>query len=129
MCELGALWVATLHFDNHTDLSIFPAFFNECKRVANNMDNILLVGVSLVYALNTCVIFNWLIDFPPLLESEDSRGESRVAATFYLLLFIVIPVFSSFLFTSEPALNESGLFELLPWKPLSRVRHPTRRQR
>ena len=118
----GVSSIATLHIDNRTDMSIFPAFFNECKRVANNLDNLFLAGVTLIYSLNACLIVNWLLDFPSLLECADSRENSLLAASFYFLLFLIIPLFCSFLFTAQPLLNENGVIALLPWKPLNKVR-------
>lgn len=59
--------LATLHIDNRTDLSIFPAFFNECKIRDNNVDNMLMVGISIIYTVNICMLFDWLVNFPPIL--------------------------------------------------------------
>ena len=102
-------------------MSIFPTFFNESKRVANNLDNLFLSSVTLVYSLNCCLIVTWLLDFPSLLECTDFRGDSHIAASFYFLLFFIIPLFCSFLFIAEPLLNENGVIALLPWKPLNKV--------
>ena len=100
---------ATLHIDNRTDLSIFPAFFNECKIRDNNVDNMLMVGISIIYTVNICMLFDWLVNFPPILGS----------GWLYFFLFLAIPIFSLNLFTAEPEVSDSRLFELLPWKPLN----------
>ena len=44
-----------------------------------------------------------------------------VAGWLYFFLFLAIPIFSLNLFTAEPEVSDSRLFELLPWKPLNFV--------
>lgn len=61
---------ATLHIDNRTDLSFLPALINEAKVLMNNMDNILIVAVSIVYAVNSLMLFNWLVDIPGVFNGK-----------------------------------------------------------
>ncbi|CBK21836.2 uncharacterized protein [Blastocystis hominis] len=69
----------------------------------------LLVGVSAIYATNVCMLFSWLVNFPPIFGS----------GFLYVCLFLALPIISLNLFTAEPEVSDSHLFKLLPWKPLS----------
>ena len=69
----GSSDAASLHIDNRTDLSILSAFFNEVKIRSHNVDSMILFSVTLVYALNTCMIADWLLDLPPILQCRAAR--------------------------------------------------------
>lgn len=114
-------FIATLHIDNRTDISIFPVFFNQSKISSNNVNNILLVCVSVIYAVNFSLLYSWLFDLPPLLNGSVHYDSSCLAGSLYLLLFCIIPFFCLFLFTSNCNVTENNMFELLPWKPLNKV--------
>ena len=102
-------------------MSIFPVFFNECKILDNNIDNMLLVAVSAIYATNVCMLFSWLVNFPPIFGCTKSWVFLHLAGFLYVCLFLALPLISLNLFTAEPEISDSHLFKLLPWKPLSHV--------
>ncbi|KNB45920.1 hypothetical protein JH06_0467 [Blastocystis sp. subtype 4] len=101
---------ATLHIDNRTDLSFLPVIINEAKVLMNNMDNQLIIAVTMVYAVNCLILFNWIIDLPEVFN----------VAALYVLLFLVIPLLSLCLFSATPELTESRQFLQLPWKPINK---------
>lgn len=51
-------------------MSFLPALINEAKVLMNNMDNILIVAVSIVYAVNSLMLFNWLVDIPGVFNGK-----------------------------------------------------------
>ena len=69
--------VATIHIDNRTDLSFLPSLINEAKVLMNNMDNMLIVAVTIVYAMNTLMLFNWIVDLPGVFDGASSLSLSR----------------------------------------------------
>lgn len=79
--------VATLHIDNRTDLSFLPSLINEAKILMNNMDNMLIVAVTIVYAINTLMIFNWIVDLPDVFDGAYASRVSRSCYALSLSLF------------------------------------------
>ena len=37
----------------------------------NNMDNLLIIAVTLVYAVNCLILFNWIVDLPGVFNGMD----------------------------------------------------------
>ena len=87
----------------------------------NNMDNQLIIAVTMVYAVNCLILFNWIIDLPEVFNGIRIESDSYLVAALYVLLFLVSPLLSLCLFSATPELTESRQFLQLPWKPINKV--------